>query len=89
MVSRTDVMKMSVDELYQFLKERFNEDTVERESLKPFLENRVNGESFLELKSDELAMLVPKLGERKAIERLLQPFRQPSLTVCTSLNNYV
>lgn len=46
-------------------------------------ENRVSGQSLLDLSEDDLRELVPKLGERKAIKRLINSFhpQQPRIMV--------
>ncbi len=67
--SVADVRNMSVDNLYEYLMDVFDEDTVALETIEKFLANRIKGEYYLELTNDDLISIVPKLGERKAIQK--------------------
>ena len=63
---------MSVDGVFEYLTRMLDEDVVARESIKAFRHSKINGESFLELMNDELRELLPVLGERKAVNRLIE-----------------
>ena len=86
MASRPDVSRISVDGVFEYLAQMLDQDIVARESIEAFRESRINGESFLELTDDDLRELIPKLGERKAVLRLIKSFRpqQPINVVCFS-----
>ncbi len=49
-----------------------DEDTIERETLQMFKDNKINRQSFLDLTDDDLRELVPK--RRKVIKRLVDSF---------------
>ena len=74
MASRPDVSRMSVDGIFEYLAQTLDQDIVARESIEAFRESRINGKSFLELTDDDLRKLLPKLGERKAVQRLMKSF---------------
>ena len=78
---------MSVDGVFEYLAQTLDQDVVARESIEAFRENRINGESFLELTDDDLRELIPKLGERKAVQRLIKSYcpQQPINEVCFSI----
>ena len=67
---------MSVDGLYGYLGERLNPDVVRRETIEAFREAMVDGETFLEMTEEDVRELEPtiKLGERKAIKRLIDSY---------------
>ena len=57
---------MSVDGIFQYLAQTLDQDIVARESIEAFRESRIN--------DDDLRELLPKLGERKAVQRLMKSF---------------
>ena len=85
MVSKDDVLPMSVVDTHTFLTSHFDPDTVAAETLDTFLENRTNGETLLYLTANELLMLIPKLGERRAIQRLIDSLNPKQLSSNSSL----
>ena len=75
MATRAEVIKLSCDEVCEFLSRRLSEE-VESDSIESFRENRVNGKALLELTEDDVRELVSPLGERKAIMRLLRSYKE-------------
>jgi len=75
MASRADVFRMSVDGVFEYIARTLDEDVVARESIKAFRHSKINSESFLELTNNELRELLPVLGERKAVNRLIKSLR--------------
>ena len=76
MATRESVLAFSDQELYKWLliklKEEVGEDSIEEMRIQ-----RINGRSFLELNEDDLREMVPLLGERKAIVRLINNYKRP------------
>ena len=77
MSSRQELAKFTTDELQQFLDQQLDLCT---QTLESFGTNRIDGESFLELRETELRKLVTPLGDRKKLQKLLA-FYAPSQTV--------
>lgn len=75
MAFRADVLRMSVDGVFEYLTRTLHEDMVARESIEGFRHTKINGKSFLELTNDDLRELLPVLGERKAVNRLIESLR--------------
>lgn len=71
MTSCSEIEALSVDGLYDFLWDTLDSDTMSRESIEEFRNNRINGMSFLTLTDEELKEIVPVLGERKVVKRLI------------------
>lgn len=81
--SREDISDLSVDGVCEYLEQT---DNIERQTVDVFRENRINGQSFLDLTDDDLRELVPRLGERKSIKRLVESFNpqhEHLRTTCT------
>ena len=76
MGSRQELLKFTVDELQQFLKERA--DLCE-ETLKSFATYRIDGESFLDLRDGEIREIVTPLGDRKKLQKLLSSYALPQV----------
>ena len=98
MASRVEILKLTVDGLYGYLRQHLERDTVGSETIEAFRESRINGESFLELTDEELLEIIPVLGERKAVKRLIDSFnpRQQEVLVrlvisswCIMWANYI
>ena len=64
-------------ELHDFLVTKF-EFEVSMESLDSIKNNKIGGMTFLELTSDEIKELIPFLGERKTIQRMINSYANPS-----------
>ena len=77
--SKAKIMKMSVENLYQYLRDIFDDDTVTDEALRKFPEYKVKGEYIFELTNEDLLTIIPRLGERKAIQKLLASFKDKSV----------
>ena len=60
-----------MDGVCNFLDQQLDNDIVARKAIEEFKENRINGGVFVELTDEELTELVPKIGERKAIRRII------------------
>ena len=80
---------MSVDDLYDFLRKTLDIDVVARETIEDFRINRINGESFLTLTDTELLEIVPVLGERKAVRRLIDSFSRKDSQLLSLSNSPV
>ena len=65
---------LTVDGVCNFLDQQLDNDIVARKAIEEFKENRINGGVFVELTDEELTELVPKIGERKAIRRIIDWF---------------
>ncbi len=85
MASRAEISGLSVEGIYEYLERTVDEDTIEWETLQMFNDYKIHGQSFLDLTNVDLRELVPKLGERKAIKRLVDSFhpQQPGSSVST------
>ena len=68
MVSRQELLKFTADELQQYLDQKLDLCT---QTLESFATNRIDGDSFVELRETELRELVAPLGDRKKIQKLL------------------
>lgn len=71
MASRKELQNFTVEELQQFLSQSLD---LCSETLDNFVNNRVDGESFLELSEAELRELITPLGDRKKIQKLLSSY---------------
>ena len=85
MATREAVLAFSDQELYEWLliklKEEVGEDSIEEMRIQ-----RINGRSFLELNEDDLREMVPLLGERKAIIRLINNYTRPPQALVSTLH---
>ena len=59
---------LSVEELADYLEE----EGMDEEVAKSFKENRICGATFLQLQNDELKELVPVIGSRVKVRKLLE-----------------
>ena len=77
---------MSVDGVFEYLAQTLDQDVVARESIEAFREQNQRRVIF-ELTDDDLRELIPKLGERKGVQRLIKSFcpQQPINEVCFSI----
>lgn len=77
MSTKATVEEFDVEELCEFLSSSgdVSEDAVEK-----FRSNRISGLTFFELDEADLKELIPCLGDRKVIQRILKSFL-PSQTV--------
>jgi len=67
---------LSYDDFGKFLEaEGAHEDII-----RTFLDNRISGEAFLSLEEDDLKELVPIMGDRIFVKKLLQQARKTSET---------
>ena len=82
MASKSEIRDLTVDGVCDFLDQQLGEDIVARETIEEFKENRINGEAFVELTDEELTELVPKIGERKAIKRIIDRPQKEKTKVC-------
>ena len=87
MVSRQELLKFTADELQQYLDQKLDLCT---QTLESFATNRIDGDSFVELRETELRELVAPLGDRKKIQKLLSsydnvPARTVSFYISTGL----
>lgn len=63
---------MNVDDLYYWLIEVLNQGGYDmNECIESFRCNKIDGESFISLTPQELQELVPVIGERKKIQKLM------------------
>ena len=71
--SRSDVLIMTVDDLYYWLHDRLQDCSSigNAECLESLRANKIDGESFLSLTPDELRELIPTVGERKKIQGVI------------------
>ena len=76
MATKEAVLAFSDQELYEWLFIKLK-DEVGEESIEEMRIQRVNGRSFFELTEDDLREMVPLLGERKAIIRLINNYKAP------------
>ena len=72
MATRAEVIKLSCDEVCEFLSRRLSEE-VESDSIDSFRENRVNRRALTE---DDVCELVTPFEEWKAIMRLLHSYKE-------------
>ena len=71
-MSKIRVSEMTVSEFNDFLmKEGFHEDVVSS-----FSDNRICGTSFCDLTEDDLKELLPVIGDRARVRRLLQDVKE-------------
>ena len=68
-MAKRSLASLSVDELCSYLLVRLPD--LERETIEAFRFHKVNGETFLQLTDDDIRELTARLGERKAIKRLI------------------
>ena len=68
-MAQRSLASLSVDELCSYLLARLPD--LERETIEAFRFHKVNGETFLQLTDDDIRELTARLGERKAIKRLI------------------
>ena len=53
-------------------------EDIDFETLQQFISNKVNGKAFVLLTESDLCELVPKLGERKHVQKLVESFQPKS-----------
>ena len=74
MASRPDVSRMSVDGIFEHLAQTLYKTLLQENRSEPSERAESTDESFLELTDGDLRELLPKLGERKAVQRLIKSF---------------
>lgn len=70
----SNVSQLTVDELKDFLLQK----GIDEEVVCDFQRNRVSGQSFVELTEEDLKELVPLVGVRTTIRRILQECQRVS-----------
>ena len=77
MATKAALEGFAIEELCDFLSSsgKLSEDTIEK-----FRYNRINGSTFFELNEADLKELLPIVGDRKVVQRIIASY-QPSLTV--------
>jgi len=77
MATRAALEGFGIEELCDFLSSsgKLSEDTIEK-----FRYNRISGSTFFELNEVDLKELLPILGDRKVVQRIIASYK-PSLTV--------
>lgn len=73
MATRSEILSFSCDQLYEWLLNGLKDD-VGDESIEELRMQRVNGRSFLELTEEDLREMFPLIGERKAVQRLINAY---------------
>lgn len=68
-MAKKTIVSLSVDELCSYLLVKLPD--LESETIEAFRFHKVNGETFLQLTDDDIRELTARLGERKAIKRLI------------------
>ena len=81
MAARSDILGYSVDELGDFLKVK----GIGEDILSILRENRVGGETFLDLNESDLRELVKPLGERKTLQKLIESYKPSSIAIVVSV----
>ena len=71
MATRSELNQFSCDEMCDLLTRK---GEIEDDTISVFRENRVTGRAFLELTDEDLKELVTRIGERKAVKRLLEGY---------------
>ena len=71
----SEIAELDVHELREYLVTHLREE-VEQESIGVIETHRVSGKIFLELDDSDLKEMFPRIGERKAVKRLLEKARQ-------------
>ena len=66
MISFSEIKALSVHDLYDFLWDSLECDTMCRETIEEFRMNRINGESILELTEEELKNLCQYLEKGRS-----------------------
>ena len=77
-MAKKSVASLSVDELCSYLLVKLPD--LEGETIEAFRFHKVNGETFLQLTDDDIRELTARLGERKAIKRLIDS--SPDVSFC-------
>ena len=72
MATRSEVQGFNVEDVCRLLTNRLGGENDDVISI--FRSNRIDGPAFLELTDDELKELVPILGERKAVKRIMTSY---------------
>lgn len=80
MTTRKEIETMSINELASFIGENL-QDKVPNTTLvsEAFRENNISGKLFLELSTEDLKDLIPLIGDRKEVKRLIDTYSLPVL----------
>ena len=81
MAVRSDILGYSVDELSDFLEVK----GIGEDILSILRENRVGGETFLDLNESDLRELIKPLGERKVLMRLIDSYKPSPTAIVVSV----
>ena len=74
MASRPDVSSFTTAQLAEFLA-KDGETKLEADSIANLVDNRINGATLLELDESDLRELLPRMGERKVIQRFISSYK--------------
>ena len=76
----SEIAELDVHELKEYIMTQLKEE-VEQESIGVIETHKVSGKIFLELDDSELKEMFPRIGERKAVKRLLEKVRQKDCSI--------
>ena len=71
MASREEIEALSIEELCDFLQQL---NVLSVETVASLRINRISGAAFLELSNSDLREIVPPLGDRKEIEKIIYSY---------------
>ena len=80
MANKEDIQQFSKQDLHLYLIDELGEE-VGGDTLDTFEEHRITGKAFLELDDNDLQQLAPRIGEQKAVKRLIASLKPPTTQV--------
>lgn len=80
MDNKENIQQFNKEELHLYLVDKLGEE-IGGDTLDTFEEQKITGKAFLELDDNDLRELVPLIGERKAVKRLIASFKPPTTKV--------
>ena len=72
MTTKREIESFNVEQLCDFLTQL---NQLSEQTIASFSENRISGAIFFELGNDDLREIVPVLGERKVLEKLMRSYK--------------
>ena len=82
MATLQEVESWGTDNICEMLCQKI--DDIDQDTIDAFTSNKVNGKAFVMLTDSDLRELVPKLGERKQVQKIVESFRPKSAAAVVS-----